>query len=52
MQNMLSPYGRWIVTFIDKLGQVETGVDAGGLYKEFMYKLSEEAFSSKLGYFE
>ena len=52
MQNLLSPYGRWIVTFIDKLGQVEQGVDAGGLYKEFMYKLSEEAFSNKLGYFE
>ena len=52
MQNMLSPNRRWIITFIDKLGQVEQGVDAGGLYKEFMYKLSEEAFSSKLGYFE
>ena len=52
MQNLLSPYRRWVVTFIDKLGQVEQGVDAGGLYKEFMYKLSEEAFSSKLGYFE
>ena len=52
MQNMLSPYRRWVVTFIDKLGQVEQGVDAGGLYKEFMYKLSEEAFSNKLGYFE
>ena len=52
MQNMLSPYNRWIVTFVDKLGQVEQGVDAGGLYKEFMYKLSEEAFSSKLGFFE
>jgi len=52
MQNLLSPYNKWVVTFIDKLGQVEQGVDAGGLYKEFMYKLSEEAFSSKLGYFE
>ena len=52
MQNMLSPYSRWIITFVDKLGQVEQGVDAGGLYKEFMYKLSEEAFSKKLGFFE
>ena len=52
MQHLLSPYGRWIITFIDKLGQVEQGVDAGGLYKEFMFKLSEEAFSKKLGYFE
>ena len=52
MQNLLSPYGRWVVTFVDKLGQVEQGVDAGGLYKEFMYKLSEEAFSNKLGFFE
>ena len=52
MQNLLSPYKKWIITFIDKLGQIEQGVDAGGLYKEFMYKLSEEAFSSKLGYFE
>ena len=52
MQNLLKPYGRWTITFIDKLGQVEQGVDAGGLYKEFMFKLSEEAFSSKLGFFE
>ena len=52
MQNVLHPYRRWIVTFIDKLGQVEQGVDAGGLYKEFIYKLSEEAFSTKLGFFE
>ena len=52
MQNMLSPYGRWRITFIDKLGIKEQGVDAGGLYKEFMYKLSEEAFSNKLGFFE
>ena len=52
MQKMLSPYKRWVVTFVDKLGKVEQGVDAGGLYKEFMYKLSEDAFSSKLGYFE
>ena len=52
MQNMLPTYKRWVITFIDKLGQVEVGVDAGGLYKEFMYKLSEEAFSNKLGYFE
>ena len=49
---MLSPYKRWVVTFVDKLGKVEQGVDAGGLYKEFMYKLSEDSFSSKLGYFE
>ena len=52
MQNMLSPNRRWIITFVDKLGQIEQGVDAGGLYKEFMYKLSEEAFSNKLGFFE
>ena len=52
MQNLLSPYGRWVITFIDKLGNVEQGVDAGGLYKEFMFKLSEESFSNKLGYFE
>ena len=52
MQNMLSPYNRWRITFIDKLGQAEAGVDAGGLYKEFMYKLSEDAFSNKLGFFE
>ena len=52
MQHLLSPYGRWIITFIDKLGQVEQGVDAGGLYKEFMFKLSEEAFYNKLGFFE
>ena len=51
MQNMLNPYSRWIITFIDKFGKVEQGIDQGGLYKEFLYKLSEEAFSSKLGFF-
>ena len=52
MQNVLKPYGKWKITFIDKLGQVEAGVDAGGLFKEYLYKLSEEAFSNKLGFFE
>ena len=52
MQNMLHPYRRWIITFIDKLGHTEEGIDAGGLYKEFINKLAEEAFSNKLGYFE
>ena len=52
MQKQLSPFGTWIITFIDILGKIEKGLDSGGLYKEFIYKLSEEAFSSKLGYFE
>ena len=52
MQNMLHTYRRWIITFIDKLGHTEEGIDAGGLYKEFINKLAEEAFSNKLGYFE
>ena len=38
--------------YVDKFGHKEDGVDAGGLYKEYMYKLSEEAFGAKIGLFK
>ena len=46
MGNMKS-YNRWIITFIDEFGNAEAGIDEGGLYREYIYKLSEEAFSNK-----
>ena len=47
MQNLLNPYKNWKITFVDKLGNKELGIDAGGLFKEFIYKLTEEGFSNK-----
>lgn len=52
LQNLLNPYNKWNITFVDKFGHKEDGVDAGGLYKEYMYKLSEEAFGAKIGLFK
>jgi ubiquitin-protein ligase E3 C len=51
MQNLLSSYKKWKITFVDKLGNKEVGIDSGGLFKEFIYKLSEEAFSNKVNLF-
>ena len=51
MQNLLSSYKTWKITFVDKLGNKEVGIDSGGLFKEFIYKLSEEAFSNKVNLF-
>ena len=47
MQNLLNPYKKWKISFVDKLGNKELGIDAGGLFKEFIYKLTEEGFSNK-----
>jgi hypothetical protein len=41
----------WKITFVNKLGMVEDGQDAGGLFMEFLMKLSEEAFSKEAGFF-
>ena len=51
LQNLLKPYSKWNIVFVDKFGNKEDGVDSGGLYKEFMGKLSEEAFSDKMKLF-
>ena len=47
MQNLLHPYKNWKITFVDKLGNRELGIDARGLFKEYLYKLTEEGFSNK-----
>jgi hypothetical protein len=51
INNKLRPFIRWQITFVDKFGNREEGVDAGGLYKEFLFKLSETAFSHNGGLF-
>ena len=43
----MKSYNRWIITFIDEFGNAEAGIDEGGLYREYIYKLSEKAFSDK-----
>lgn len=42
----------WKITFINKFNQIEDGQDAGGLYNEFLYKLSESAFSTESNFFQ
>ncbi|KAK4685808.1 hypothetical protein P7C73_g4335, partial [Tremellales sp. Uapishka_1] len=37
------------ITFIDKYGQEEMGIDGGGLFKEFLTSLSKEAFDTNRG---
>ena len=51
LQGYLKPYVPWKIVFVDKFGKKEDGVDAGGLYKEYIYKLSEECFGPKIGLF-
>lgn len=51
LNNKLRPFIRWRITFVDRFGKREEGVDAGGLYKEFLFKLSESAFSQNGGLF-
>lgn len=41
----------WKVTFVNKFGMTEDGQDAGGLFMEYLMKLSEEAFSKEIGFF-
>ncbi|SPO21006.1 related to ubiquitin protein ligase e3 [Ustilago trichophora] len=37
------------ILFIDKFGQVEAGIDGGGLFKEFLTSLVREAFDTNRG---
>lgn len=37
------------IMFIDKFGQVEPGIDGGGLFKEFLTSLVREAFDTNRG---
>jgi len=51
LNNQLDPLSVWRITFIDRHGMREEGVDAGGLFKEYIYKLSEQVFSTNSKYF-
>ncbi|KAM6490051.1 HECT domain containing protein [Amanita muscaria] len=37
------------ITFIDKFGQEEAGIDGGGVFKEFLTSLSKEVFDTDRG---
>jgi hypothetical protein len=43
--------GRLSVQFVDDFGQIEAGIDAGGLFKEFWTELSKECFAADFGLF-
>ena len=56
LEGKFNPFIRWKITFVNEFDQKEDGskifykkklVDAGGLYREYIYKLSEKAFSEK-----
>ncbi|KAF8822599.1 HECT-domain (ubiquitin-transferase) domain-containing protein, partial [Cardiosporidium cionae] len=40
------------VQFVDTFGQIEEGIDGGGLFKEFLIRLSRTAFNPIFGLFE
>ena len=39
------------ITFIDRFGQEEAGIDGGGVFKEFLTSLSKEVFDTDRGLF-
>ena len=39
------------IQFYDEDGEQESGIDGGGLFKEFLVSLSKEAFSPEFGLF-
>ncbi|KAI9301643.1 hypothetical protein BJ944DRAFT_168718, partial [Cunninghamella echinulata] len=39
------------ITFIDAFGLVESGIDGGGVFKEFITSLSHDAFNTEYGLF-
>ena len=51
MQNLLDPFKKWKISFINRFNQREEGIDAGGLFKEYLIKLSEEAFGTQFNFF-
>jgi len=44
--------GKLQVTFVDEFGQFEEGIDAGGLFKEFLIELSKIIFNPGYGMFK
>lgn len=43
--------GKLAVTFVDEFGMPEEGIDAGGLFKEFLLELSKIVFNPSYGLF-
>ena len=44
--------GKLAVTFVDEFGQLEEGLDAGGLFKEFLVEVSKVIFNASYGLFK
>lgn len=42
---------KWHITFVDSNGMKEAGIDAGGVFKEFMERVVKESFNPDLGLF-
>ena len=40
------------IKFINELGQIEDGIDGGGLFKEFITKLCDRIFDPEYAYFK
>ena len=40
------------IRFVDEQGQVEEGIDGGGLFKEFITKLCDKIFDPEYAYFK
>ena len=43
--------GRIRIQYVDSYGEVEAGVDGGGLFKDFMENLVKEGFNPEIGLF-
>lgn len=39
------------IKFLNELGQIEEGIDGGGLFKEFITKLNDKIFDPEYGFF-
>lgn len=44
-------HDRFVVKYVNDFGEIETGQDAGGLFKDFFTALTEEAFHPSFGLF-
>ncbi|KRX09600.1 HECT-domain-containing protein [Pseudocohnilembus persalinus] len=50
--NQLNLHGKIAVFYIDEMGVEETGIDAGGIFKEFLTDLSKIVFDPNYGMFK
>lgn len=44
--------GRIRIQYVDSFGEIEAGVDGGGLFKDFMENLIKEGFDPRIGLFK